>query len=205
VSRSVNLDFFAADLDQKAIMDFLFASTDVRVFESYSLPGAALREFKSTAEVCRAYELGVVRTGGGTVVLLQLWSPSVMAELAITRFSLDPGACEGHKFRFRIDGGGLIQLYFGGVCDRVITRSHFGHQSKSRVQAWGQDLGVDWNALSRLSGRIQRHIRNHLAAAKTQSCPILCKAFERARSGFELKLSTQTPWAYALPPDVADA
>jgi hypothetical protein len=112
VSRSANLDFFAVDLDQEAILDFLFGHTDVRVFDSYSLPDAALREFKSTAEIAQAYELGMDENGGGTAVLLQLWSPSVMSDLVVTRFALDPTTCEGHTFRYRIDGRGLIQLYF---------------------------------------------------------------------------------------------
>jgi hypothetical protein len=47
--RSVNLDFFAAEADQRAVLDFLFSSTDVQVFESYSEYSAELREFRSTA------------------------------------------------------------------------------------------------------------------------------------------------------------
>lgn len=34
MARSANLDFFAAEVDQRAALDFLFSSTDVRVFES---------------------------------------------------------------------------------------------------------------------------------------------------------------------------
>ena len=48
---SVNLDFFAAESDQRALLDFLFASTEVRVFESYSEFDADLREFRSTDEL----------------------------------------------------------------------------------------------------------------------------------------------------------
>ena len=33
---SANVNFFAAEADQRAVLDFLFAETDVRVFESYS-------------------------------------------------------------------------------------------------------------------------------------------------------------------------
>lgn len=42
-----NLDFFAAESDQKALIDFLFSSTDVRVFESYSAYDKELRERSS--------------------------------------------------------------------------------------------------------------------------------------------------------------
>ena len=33
MAASANLDFFAAETDQRAVLDFLFSSTDVRVFE----------------------------------------------------------------------------------------------------------------------------------------------------------------------------
>src|SRR4051812_15223051 len=32
MARSANLDFFAVEADQRAVLDFLFSSTDVRVF-----------------------------------------------------------------------------------------------------------------------------------------------------------------------------
>jgi hypothetical protein len=112
---SANLDFFAAEVDQRAVADFRFSSTDVRVFESYSEFDQELREFRSADELSEAYPLGTDLAGNGTAVLLQLWSRSVVAELTITRFAVNPAACNGHAFRYRIDGGGLIQLYFGGV------------------------------------------------------------------------------------------
>ncbi len=42
------------------------------------------------------------------VILLQLWSPSVMQDLTIRRFALDPAHCNGHTFRHNIEGGGLM-------------------------------------------------------------------------------------------------
>jgi hypothetical protein len=84
------LGFFAAESDQRAVLDFLFSSTDVRVFGSYSEYDADLREFCSTDELVAVFPIGIDRHGNGTAVLLQLWSPSVMSELNIERFALDP-------------------------------------------------------------------------------------------------------------------
>lgn len=141
MTRSANLDFFAAGADQRAVLDFLFSSTDVRVFESYSEYGAELREFHSTDELAAAFPIGKDSHGNGYAVQLQLWSPSVMRDLTIRRFALDPAHCEGHTFRHCIEGGALMQLYLGGVCGRVVTRSHFGHQSQARARAWGWMTG----------------------------------------------------------------
>jgi hypothetical protein len=201
MARSANLDFFAAEADQRAVLDFLFCSTDVRVFESYSEPDAELREFPSTVDLGAAFPLGSDPHGNGNAILLQLWSPSVMRDLSIRRFKLDPAHCKGHTFRHNIEGGGLMQLYFGGICDRVVTKSHFGHQSQVRAKAWEVDDGVNWEALTTLSNRIQYHVRKRLAAGKAGSMPVLPVALSLARTGYALKLATQTPWAYELQPD----
>lgn len=199
-TQSANLDFFAAEEDQRSVLDFLFNETDVRVFESYSDPSSELREFRSTAELAAAFPLGLDRHGNGSAILLQLWSPLVMRSLNVVRFALNPAACNGHTFRHRIDGGGLIQLYLGGVAGEVVTRSHYGHQSQTRAAAWAVDDGVNWHELKALSGRIQYHIRKRLATAKAKACPVLPQAHELARSGYALKMAAQTPWAYELDP-----
>jgi hypothetical protein len=202
MTRSAILNFFAAEADQRAVLDFLFSSTDVRVFESYSEFDAELREFHSIEEMAVAFPLGTDQHGNGHAVLLQLWSPSVMSEeLAVKRFTVDPATCNGHTFRHRIDGGGgLMQLYLGGVCGQVLTVSHFGHQSQIRAQTWDVDQGVNWEALKKLSNRVQYHIRKRLAAGKVPGCPVLAQALELAKAGYALKLATQTPWQFELQP-----
>jgi hypothetical protein len=199
LSRSANLDFFAAEADQQAVLDFLFSTTDVRVFESYSDPNADLREFRSTDELAAAFPIGTDPHGNGHAILLQLWSPSVMSELTIVRVTLDPEKCNGHTFRHRIDGAGLMQLDLGGVCGTVITMSHFGHQSQVRAQNWDFDQGVNWEALGKVSNRIQYHLRNRLAAGRVPGRPVLAQALKLARAGYALKLFAHTPWQFELP------
>jgi hypothetical protein len=94
-----------------------------------------------------------------------------------------------------------MQLYLGGVCDRVVTKSHFGHQSQVRAKVWEEDNGVNWEALKTLSNRIQYHVRKRLGAGKAGSMPVLPQALELARAGYALKLATQCPDAFELVPD----
>ena len=201
MAASANLDFFAAEADQRTVLDFLFSSTDVCVFESYSEFDADLRQFRSTEELAAAFPLGTDTHGNGYAIGLQLWSPSVMRELTIERFSLDPAACGGHSFRHRIDGGGLMQLYLGGVSGRVVTKSHFGHQSRVRAEKWECDDGVDWEALKKVSNRIQYHVRKRLAVSKVPGKPVLAQALALAlaKAGYALKDMVQCPWQYELP------
>jgi hypothetical protein len=121
-----------------------------------------------------------------------------MSKLTVRRFALDPVACDGHTFRHCIEGGGLMQLYLGGVCCRVVTMSHFGHQSRVRAKKWNVDEGVNWEALKTVSNRIQYHVRKRLAAGKVPGRPVLAQALELARAGYALKLATQTPWEFEL-------
>jgi len=93
-----------------------------------------------------------------------------------------------------------MQLYLGGVCGRVVTMSHFGHQSQVRAQKWNVAEGVDWEALKTVSNRIQYHIRKRLATGKVPGCPVLAQALELARAGYALKVATQTPWQFELQP-----
>jgi hypothetical protein len=94
-----------------------------------------------------------------------------------------------------------MQLYLGGVCDRVVTKSHFGHQSQVRAKVWEVDDGVNWEALKTVSNRIQYHVRKRLGAGKAGSMPVLPQALELARAGYALKLATQCPDAFELVPE----
>jgi hypothetical protein len=113
-----------------------------------------------------------------------------MDRIKIERISLK---VLGHSFRHRAAGVGLLQLHFGGRYERVITASHFGHwnEAGARERAAGDPDTVDWRALTRLSGRIQRHIRNHMAVGKLRACPILPAAFTALESGLGLRYHSE--------------
>lgn len=194
-----NLDFFATRADHEAVVRFLFASTDIRVFESYSEYDRELREFRSFEGLAAAYDVGADPYGHGFAVLLQLWSPSVEPGPQIERIKLDPRRCEGHTFRYNIEGWGLIQLYLGGTHGRTITSSHYGHNSEARARKWGHSEGVDWAALKSLSNKIQYHIRGRLALARVPGRPVLAEAYGYARSGYALKETAASLDSYRLP------
>jgi hypothetical protein len=200
--RAVNVNFFAAEADQRALLDFLFASTDVRVFESYSEFDADLREFRSTDDLASVFPIGLDPHGNGCAVTLFLSSQSVLRKPTIRRFALDPAKCGGATFRHEIDGPGLMQLYLGGVCGRAITKSDFGHPSSLWAERRGCK-GIDWEAFKTISNRIQYHIRKRLAVdsaryAKVSGRPVLPEAMRLAKAGYALKEMIQSPWQYEL-------
>ena len=70
-----NLDFYAVREDMINLLEFIYAETDCRVFESYSKFDQNLQEFASTEQLLSAYDIGQDPHGNGYAVLLQLWSP----------------------------------------------------------------------------------------------------------------------------------
>ena len=199
------LDFFAARDDQNEVLDFILKETDLRIFETASAFGEELREFKSLNEVALAHDLGTNTHGNGNAISLQLWSPGSNEKLQIEKIKLDPTQCEGHTFRYYIRGYTLMQLYFGGVhhkCGKVLTKSHFGYNSQIRAQKWGSGEEVDWESLSKLSNRIQYHIRRRLARAKVPGRPVLRQALKLARRGYALKEFSKSPWQYEIDSEI---
>lgn len=192
------LDFFGTRADLKALIEFVLRETDARIFESYSELDQEIREFKSFEGLDHIFQIGTDPYGNGSAVLLQLWSPSVMEHLEIIYISLNPKACDGHTFRYRIGGGGLMQLYLGGVNGRIVTKSHFGHYTEREAAAWDLAEGVNWRALAKTSNRIQYHIRRRLAVAKVPGRPVLAEAYTFVQNGYELREAAQTPWKYEL-------
>ena len=192
------LDFFAAHNDQIALLEFLFSQTDVRIFELASEYGQNLREFKSVAEMSTLYSLGRETSDQKNLsTLFALSSSAVSGDPVIERVSLNPRKCNGHTFRYRLGGGALMQLYFGGVYnkdERTITKSHFGHNSQIRAENWSVAQNINWESLAKLSNKIQYHIRKRLAVAKVPGRPVLPEALNLVNQGYSLKEFVNSTW-----------
>lgn len=175
-----NLDFYALGDDLRSLFQFLYAETDVVVYESASEFDHDARRFASLAELEAVFSLGAYRAA-----YLQLWSPSVMARPIIERIELKVSR---HSFRYAVRGAGLIQLYLDGGRDGVIYHTHYGHwdEAGARQRSIYPADDCDWRALAKLSGRIQRHIRNKLATAKLYARPVLHQAFNAVQQGHGL-------------------
>lgn len=81
-----NCDFYATKDDLISLMDFIYSETDSRVFESISQFDNDLREFKSTEELLKAYNLRqCVRQNDQ--ILLQLYSPSAKGNFVVKKLT----------------------------------------------------------------------------------------------------------------------
>jgi len=174
--RMPNLDFHATGPDIPQLLDFVFDRTSFRVFEFYSRPNRALREFRTPAEAMEAYGEAVRAPS----LLLQLVVPSAARLFRIERSALSNPV----GYRERIMGWGLIQLDLGGDGPGGIRHSHTNHFSQIGARAAaGHAEGADspssaawnWTEVRSASAALNRHIRR-CAAGKLDSRPVLPSA-----------------------------
>jgi hypothetical protein len=173
-----NLDFFAARPDLDALLDFVFDETECQVFESYSTPGHPLVKFASTAEVLHMFD-----SSGGVHLGLMLYADAMKGRYRIRRFDLKRELFPDTPWRETVEGWGLIQLELNGVRNGRLEHCHTNHNSEARALKWEATYPDfppvqewDFGAVSRISSRINRHVRTRLAVAKVGSRPLLAGA-----------------------------
>jgi hypothetical protein len=183
-----NLDFYAIEDDQKAVLDVVFDLVVFRVFEAYSEPDSQLREFRSADEIPedpRGAHVMLYAAGSGPEPLSQ-------------RIDLRPDALGNAKFRYRCQGWGLIQLHFGTrLGDGELRWSHTNHNTGARAAKWagtlpelGDPTVWDWVSVRKASDQLNRNIRT-LAITKIGSHPVLPRAAELiGREGFRFEYGT---------------
>jgi hypothetical protein len=180
-----NLDFYASGDDLRSLLAFVYAETDVVIYELSSRENCELRCFHTVSELTEAFDLGAYETAH-----LSLWSPSVRPRPLIER--VETTRAPVPFFRYDIRGAGLIHLHLSGVRDGVIRHSHFGHWDEARAKYLPEELvrDCDWAALRRLSGKIQRHIRGKCARFKLRSRPVLHQAWNMVQQEYGLMLGS---------------
>jgi hypothetical protein len=143
-----NLDFYALGDDLRSLLRFVYAETDIVVYELASEFDRDAQRFASLTDLEAAFNLGGHEAGH-----LQLWAPSVMARPVIRRIDLK---VPGHSFRYVVEGAELIQLSLDGQRDGVIYHTHYGHwnEAGARQRSLHSADDCDWEALRKLSGRM---------------------------------------------------
>lgn len=184
-----NCDFYGVDSDLELILDYVFASDLFRVYESYSPLGQELVEFATLAEVKQRYPLGVC-IGSAPSVLLMLYPKFAGGCVTTRKISLNPEACDGHTFRYCVEGWGLISLQLGGRGPSGIVHSHTNHNSETRANKWlstypehGSPDSWNWKEISSCSNKLASHIKRKLAVGKFGSRAVLPSALALMEQG----------------------
>ncbi len=188
-----NCDFYAAGDDLEKVLRFVFEEMDCRVFDSYSEPGKELLEFHNLEEPRTVHAIGAGKNEAAQI-LLQLWPTAASGNAKIRKIDLRQKQPDDPKFRYCIEGWGLIQLHLGGCDDRVIIHSHtncFSEKGAHRHYLPSMDFPDhpakwDWKVVTGQSGKLNRFIRKS-ALSKHGSRPILPHAHDLVGRGLVME------------------
>ncbi|MGH7637577.1 MAG: hypothetical protein ACREOK_07985, partial [Gemmatimonadaceae bacterium] len=97
--------FFAGPDDLVDLMRFVYAETDCRVYEAYSVPDQKRREFSTLESIAPIF----LRQAPHLV----LWSPSIGPPPTVKRVDFTRGAVPGHTHRYVTEGCSVLTLVCG--------------------------------------------------------------------------------------------
>jgi hypothetical protein len=162
----MRFDFVANRETKIKILEYIFAETDLRVFDLDSPYGQEICEYTTAESIAQKFDLA---NGDKFAVTLQLWSPRFLGKILFRKVELDPKRCNGHTFRYSTAGWGLIQLYFGGIKNGNQNESHIGHftekasmDKESTTSFNGKVNSWDWREIEDTSKLLKIKIQNLL-------------------------------------------
>lgn len=186
-----NCDFYAADADFDDVLEFVFAKCECQVLESYSPFDQELVEFSDVGEIRRRYAMGTCKDTAPSVVL-SLVPRSGRTLITRRRIDLKSGAVPGARYRYTVEGWGLIGLHLGGVGPKGLIHSHTNHNSPERARKWSATYpeaepveAWDWAEVTKTSNRLNTHIRKRLAVSKIGSRAVLPVASKLLAEGLK--------------------
>ena len=151
-----------SDAAVRAISEAIFKDQPLTVIEAYSAFEKELCTFQSPVELC-AYALAKRDSTDGSVHVAVHY-PDMAGGLARTYLPLNPLKCNGHTYRYRVDGWGLVWVYL--QLRPTSTGSFISANSEKRALAWAAtfpDLDPpstwDWPAVARHLRRLRRSLK----------------------------------------------
>lgn len=151
-----------SDAAVKAVAEAIFKEQPLTVIEAYSASKQELRTFQSPEELC-AYVTARRDSVDGSAHLAVHY-PDMAGRVARTRVSLNPRKCNGHTYRYRVDGWGLVQVHL--QLRPAKLDSFISANSEERALSWATTLPEldppstwHWPAVSRHLRRLRRALK----------------------------------------------
>jgi hypothetical protein len=146
----------------KAVADAIFSERPSTVVEAYSEFSRTLRTFESTEELSAYATAQRDLTAGSIHVAIHY--PDMAGKITISRVALDPEKCNGHAYRYKVEGWGLIWVHLRLRPGNV--ESFISANSEKRANAWASTLPElespstwDWRSVARHLRRLRRALK----------------------------------------------
>jgi hypothetical protein len=178
-----NRDFMALGEDHRSLLEFIFQANDCRVFESYSLIGREIAEFKSVRDIETYYGMTDWITFPDTWLKLVLYPNDAGGRTHIERIEIRSRRRQPATFRYAFNGWGFVHLMLVGLREGWPDRSWTNHNSEKRAShgamitdpQFGSPFDWNWKAVSAFSRRLIRYI-DKAAVTKRGAMRILPQA-----------------------------
>ena len=151
-----------SDAAIQALADAIFKERPSTVVEAYSAFSQELRTFQSASELC-AYATAQRGSRDGSVHVAVHY-PDMAGRVVRTRVPLEPKKCDGHTYRYRVDGWGLIWVYL--QLRPANLESFVSANSEKRANAWAPTFPEidapstwDWPVVARHLRRLRRALK----------------------------------------------
>ena len=146
----------------KAVVTAIFEPAQPTVVEAYSAFEAEPRVFRSATELIRYVH--DQRTLPGSSAHFAVHYLDMAGAILQSRVALDPAKCDGHSYRYKTEGWGLIWVLLQWQPSRV--ESFISANSQKRAAAWaptypewGSPAEWDWTAVGRHLRRLRRVLK----------------------------------------------
>lgn len=187
-----NCDYYATIDDHKEILDFIFSSPNLEVYELYSDFETALIRFDDSEHVLNQFNRANANGSKWTSVHLNLRMNISGENFEPAIVKLDPIKCNGKSFRYTSQGFDMIQLYLSIQSSATLDDSHSNHFTQKSSEKWAdspfiksQIDAIDFKLISSFSSRLNREIRK-MGVAKIGSRILTQSAYELWNLGYKL-------------------
>jgi hypothetical protein len=146
----------------ESIADAIFKERPATVVEAYSEFGQELIELHTAKDFC-TYARSKRKSDG--YIHLAVQYPDMAGKITRTLIELDPSKCNGHTFRYRSQGWGLVWVYLN-LSPTGKLESFISANSEKRAVAWAPtypDMEAPstwhWPSVSRHLRRLRRALK----------------------------------------------
>jgi len=187
-----NCDWYGTLSDHKPILEFLFNEKECEIYESYSQFEKPLKMFLKKEEILKEFSRTYKNGKKINAVNLELYVLGSGPKLVSRKIKLDPKSCNGAKYRYSVEGWGLVQFHLSQTTESRLNDSHTNHNSKKRAEKWAltfpeMDAPSYWNfdMINKFSLKLNRQIRKNYTG-KITSRVVLSGAFKLWENGVSL-------------------
>lgn len=170
--------FYATKEDLNLVFATMLSELGLTACEMISEPSKPLSHFQTLVELSSHFRFCSKSCD------FVWWDAESMPPSRPKKIKLDPGACDGHTFRYSAEFA-MIQIETGLKRSKLLTPSEFGLVTKAHYRSVGGRAKIDWRRLNGKFNQIRKFIERG-SIGKVDGCLVMPGAYELVCDGGQL-------------------